>query len=291
MLLLRNIILVLVFLFAVLGLAILVAKLLTVKIKNLMLRSRLRNVLTVIISVATIVTFFYFYVYNGFGYQGDIYRRAQTEEKIVAFTFDDGPSPIYTPRILDILREYDIIATFFMVGAHLEKYPEVGERIADEGHEIGNHTYDHVHVPTTDASELSAQILKTNIEVLKVTGQYPNYIRPPRGFYDDRFRRLAELMGQIIVLWSLSSQDWRPGMTVDGIINRVLTKVKPGDIILFHDSGALVSSEGGSRVNTVEALPKIIEGLYSMGYKIVPLEALLAKAKPEEVPVREKAEY
>ncbi len=291
MLLLRNIIAVLAFLFVVLGLAILLAKLLTVKIKNLMLRSRLRQVLTIILSVATVVTFFYFYVYNGFGYQGDIYRRAQTEEKIVAFTFDDGPSPIYTPQILDILREYNIPATFFVVGAHLEKYPAIGERIAAEGHEIGNHTYDHMHVPTTAAPELSAQILKTNIEILKATGQYPDYIRPPRGFYDDRFRRLAELMGQTIVLWSLSSQDWRPGMSADGIVNRVLTKVKPGDIILFHDSGALVNSEGGNRVNTVEALPKIIEGLHNTGYRIVALEVLLAKAKPEEIPVREKAEY
>jgi peptidoglycan/xylan/chitin deacetylase (PgdA/CDA1 family) len=243
------------------------------------------GMLAVLFSVGLILSASWFYVYYGFGYQGDIFRKAKTDRKIVALTFDDGPSPLYTPRILDILAEKQVPAAFFMVGAHVDKYPDIAARIAAEGHELGSHTYDHVNVPTLPTARLSAQLLKTNIAILNATGDYPLYIRPPRGLYDGRFRRLSELLGHQIVLWSLSAQDWMELMTVDRIVKRILTRVRPGDIILFHDSGALLRKEGASRESTVAALPLIIEGLWERGYQIVPLAELLTLAHPEEEPI------
>lgn len=245
----------------------------------------LGGVLTVVLSAGLIVSASCFYVYYGFGYQGDIFRKAKTDRKIVALTFDDGPSPLYTPRILNVLAEKQVPAAFFMVGSHVDRYPDIAARIAAEGHELGSHTYDHVNVPTLAAARLSAQLLKTNIAILNATGEYPLYVRPPRGLYDGRFRRLSDLLGHQIVLWSLSTQDWMERMTVDRIVKRILTRVRPGDIILLHDSGALLGSEGASRESTVEALPLIIEGLWASGYEIVPLGELLTLAHPEEEPI------
>lgn len=222
-----------------------------------------------------------YYVYHGFGYQGDIYRKGDPAQPWVALTFDDGPSPEYTPRILDILREYEVPATFFMVGVHVEKYPDIARRIVAEGHEVGNHTYTHINVPTASTRRLTQELIHTTHIIYETTGQYPTYARPPRGLYDGRYRRLTALQGQSVVLWTLSSQDWQIGANRNQLVRRVLSRVKPGDIILFHDSGALIRHEGGNRMATVEALPAIIEGIRALGLEIVPLSVLLAQASPE----------
>lgn len=250
-----------------------------------------KKVLGFIFTLVIISSMFHFYVYNGFGFQADIFRSGSTREKIVAITFDDGPSPLYTPRILDILAEYQVPAAFFLVGDHVQKYPEIARWIFEDGHEIGNHTFTHIHVPTTPSRKLSAEIMQTDLEILQATGAYPRYIRPPRGFYDDRFRRLAELFGHRIVLWSLSSQDWRGSSTAAGITRRVLNNVRPGDIILFHDSGALLNKEGGDRESTIEALPAVIEGLWEKGYRIVTLEEILETARPIQEEKQEEYVY
>jgi len=248
-------------------------------------------VLSFVISLALISGAFFYYVYHGFGYQGDIIRRVDTQKRIVTLTFDDGPHPVYTPQILDILAEYQVTATFFVVGSHVEKYPEIVERIYREGHEIGNHTYNHINVPTANAAQLSSEIFQTSIKIMELTGEYPLYVRPPRGMYDSRFRRLSELMGMRIILWSLSSQDWLETMTPEKIENRVLQRVTPGDIILFHDSGSLVKSEGASRLRTVQALPGIIEGLKEQDYQIVSLTRLLRYPLSDEVSDEEDLHY
>ncbi len=237
--------------------------------------------------IASIATFFlgsFFYVYYGFGHQPDIYRSGSAQSNMVALTFDDGPSSEFTPAILDILQEYNVIATFFMVGSHIEKYPEIAQRIVDEGHEVGNHTQNHSNIPSLSTVALHKEIMEATAAITDIAGKYPSYIRPPRGLYDGRLRRLANLLGQKIVLWTLSTRDWRYGVTPDKIVKNVSTKVKGGDIILFHDSGALIKNEGGDRRATVLALPQVIETIRARGLEIVPLSIMLDDAPIELYP-------
>lgn len=259
-------------------------------IQVLCVRSRRRLVkfvlfvLSFMLACGTLLGMFTFYVYYGIGSQPDIYRSGNRSSNMVALTFDDGPSLEFTPAILDILKEYNVPATFLLVGSHVEKYPEIAQRIVEEGHEIGNHTYNHRNIPTLSTVDLHQELLEATAVITSVTGVYPAYVRPPRGMYDGRFRRMANLLGQEIVLWTVSTRDWRYGVTADSIVKTVKTQVRGGDIILFHDSGALIKNEGGDRRATVLALPEVIKTLREKGLEIVPLSRLLHDAPTEEFP-------
>lgn len=230
------------------------------------------------------------WVYHGFGYQPDIYRVGDRASNKVAITFDDGPSEEFTLAILDILKELDVPATFFMVGRHVEKYPHVAQRIVEEGHSVGNHTQNHRNLPTLSTVELHKEVMEATAIITEVTGVYPTFVRPPRGMYDDRFRRLAKLLGQEIVLWSISTRDWRYGVTPTYIERFIDSRVRGGDIILFHDSGALVSSEGGNRKATVLSLANVIEIIRAKGLEIVSLDELLHSAPSEAFPQVDRPE-
>ena len=242
------------------------------------------------LGVASLFVLLWFYVYYGFGYQPDIYRVGNRASNKVAITFDDGPSMEFTPAILDILAEYNVPATFFMVGSHVEKYPEIARLIVEEGHAVGNHTHNHRNLPTLSTVDLQKELMEATAVITEVTGEYPRFVRPPRGMYDDRFRRMAKLMGQEIVLWSISTRDWRYGVTASYIERLVESKVRGGDIILFHDSGALLRNEGGDRRATVMALPKVIEIIRAKGLEIVPLAELLHDAPAEAFPQIDRPE-
>lgn len=247
-------------------------------------------IFSVILGIVTLFGVLTIYVYHGFGYQPDIYRVGNRASNKVAITFDDGPSKEFTPAILEILREYDVPATFFMVGSHVEKYPEIARQIVEDGHTIGNHTQNHRNIPTLSTMELHQEMLEATAIITEVTGVYPEYVRPPRGMYDDRLRRLAKLMGQEIVLWSISTRDWRFGVTPSYIERLVDSKVRGGDIILFHDSGALLRNEGGDRRATVLSLPQVIEIIRAKGLEIVPLAELLHNAPLESFPQVDRPE-
>lgn len=244
-------------------------------------------VISTLLTTATIFLAVHFYVYSGLDYQPDIYRTGNPKTHQVALTFDDGPSQEFTPLVLEILKEYNVPATFFLVGVHAERYPNIARRIAEEGHEIGNHTYRHLTMPTASNKTLYEEVIKATRVITQMTGEYPKYIRPPRGVYDARFRRLSHVLGQKIVLWTISTRDWRYGTSAQAIVKRAVSQAKGGDIILFHDSGALVKNEGGDRSATVRALPLVIEGLRQKGLRIVPLGELLEEEFGEEFPVVE----
>lgn len=246
--------------------------------------------LSAVLGVATMFLLFSIWVYHGFGYQPDIYRVGDRSSNKVAITFDDGPSEEFTLPILDILRELDAPATFFMVGKHVEKYPHVAQRVLEEGHAIGNHTQSHRNLPTLSTLELQKEVMEATAIITEVTGVYPEFVRPPRGMYDDRFRRLARALGQEIVLWSISTRDWRYGVTPTYIERFVESRVRGGDIILFHDSGALITSEGGDRRATVLSLANVIEIIRAKGLEIVPLAELLHGAPPEAFPQIDRPE-
>jgi peptidoglycan/xylan/chitin deacetylase (PgdA/CDA1 family) len=239
-------------------------------------------VISIILSIFMFLGASFIYVYHGFDYQPDIYRHGDRNLPMVSLTFDDGPSPDFTPQILEILKQYNVSATFFLIGNHVEKYPEIARKIVEDGHEIGNHTQNHRNIPTLNISDLYQEVLESTVTIVDITNQYPDYIRPPRGMYDGRLRRLSVLLGQQVVLWTVSSKDWQNGITPEKIVRNVISSIKNGDIILFHDNGALINNEGGNRSATVKALPIIIEELQRKGYQIVPLNTLLSKDSQEE---------
>lgn len=205
--------------------------------------------------------------------KGTIYN-VPVSEKVVALTFDDGPSPVWTPKILDELKRAGVKATFFMLGDHAEEYPEAAKRVAAEGHEIGNHSYDHHVLFYYTEEELEKEIKDAENAIYKITGIRTKYFRPPKAWVTDKEKKKIGEMGYRIILWSLNSKDW---VTFDDkyIIRYILRHIRPGDIILFHDSGGVFGTEGGSRDETVKTIPRLTEKLKGMGYRFVTITELL----------------
>jgi len=195
-------------------------------------------------------------------------------EKVIALTFDDGPSPVWTPKILDELKKAGVKATFFMLGKNVEKYPEIARRVAEEGHEIGNHTYDHHVLIFSSTGHFASEIKDAEKAIKNATGQTTKYFRPPKAWLTSKEKQKIKAMGYKIILWTLNSKDW---VTFDDkyIIKYILRHIKPGDIILFHDSGGAFTTEGGDRHETVRTIPILVEKLREKGYKFVTITELL----------------
>ncbi len=187
----------------------------------------------------------------------------------IALTFDDGPSSKYTPKILDILRDNDVRATFFVVGQHIEKNRDLLKREAVEGHSIGNHTFTHASGKITDINKIRRELVKTDKAISEYSGFNSKYFRPPFGFENWRFLTEAELLDNTIVLWSLDVGDWNSHRTEKDITAKIFKGVKNGSIILLHDGGA-------SREAVIESLPVIIKGLKKKGYKFVTIDEMKA---------------
>lgn len=230
--------------------------------------------------VGFLLIFISYFEYHGIGSQDGVMRRGP-HENVVAITFDDGPNPIYTPQILDILKEKDVKATFFVVGLHVKKYPEIARRIVAEGHDIGNHTYTHKDLVPSTRRMVLAQVHKTDHVIKHVTGVATNLFRPPRGIYSSAVRKLlVDEERYHFILWSVSSTDWRK-ISPGNILKRVARYTRPGAILLFHDSGALIRREGGSRENTVESLGMVIDYLRGKGYEIMPITEMIRRIEEE----------
>lgn len=195
-------------------------------------------------------------------------------EKVVALTFDDGPSPEWTPKILEALKSAKVKATFFMLGNHVEKYPEIAKLVAEEGHEIGNHTYDHHVLLYYKTEELRKEIKETERVIKQVTGTDTKYFRPPKAWLNPQEKQEIKDMGYKIILWTINSKDW---VTFDDkyIVRYIVKHISPGDIILFHDSGGVFGTEGGNRQETVKAIPRLAEKLRERGYRFATISELL----------------
>lgn len=196
---------------------------------------------------------------------GDIFWDAKTEEKVIALTFDDGPHSKYTPAILDILTDYQAKATFFVLGAHAEKFPDIIYRQFLEGHELGNHTYDH----TTKLKDLHQEMKATSDTIYAITGTRPKLFRPVGGSYNDAIVEIAKANQLSVVLWSWDqdTKDWS-GIDYQAIADKVMNNVFPGDVVLFHDAG-------GKREETVKALPLILDYLDENGYETVTVSEMI----------------
>ena len=211
--------------------------------------------------------------------RGTVYHE-NVKEKVVALTFDDGPSPQWTPLILDELKKANVKATFFMLGEHVKKYPQVARRVAAEGHDIGNHTYSHRVLIYYKMVELENEIKQAENVIRQVTGKTTVFFRPPKAWLTGEEKQKIKELGYQVVLWSLNSKDW---VTFDDkyIIKYLLHHVRPGDIILFHDSGGVFTVEGGNRKETVLAIRKLIERLKERGYRCVTVSELLKMGKSQ----------
>lgn len=180
--------------------------------------------------------------------------------KQVALTFDDGPHAVYTEKLLDGLKERGVKATFFLMGINIEGNEDIVQRISDEGHLIGNHTYNHVVLTNISLESACEDILKDNEAIYNITGMYPSYVRPPFGYWSDV---LDTRTGLTAVLWDIDPRDWEC-QNAELIYQRVIDNVENGDIILLHD---IFNS-------SVEAAFKIIDELQSEGYEFVTVDRL-----------------
>ena len=204
-------------------------------------------------------------------YSTEAVCRVDCSGKKIALTFDDGPHPVYTREILDILSEYGVSATFFIVGKNAEKYPDlIIDEIAD-GHELGSHTYSHRFMNKLCEVEINDEISE-NEEVISAICDYRfKNIRPPGGIYADSLERAAEEFSYNIVLWSVDTRDWtRPDP--ERIVMTVESQVTDGDIILMHDYVA------GGASSTPAALRRIIPDLLERGFEFVTVSELLASS-------------
>lgn len=183
--------------------------------------------------------------------------RIHPRPKTVALTFDDGPNPKYTPKILDILDHYHIKATFFVLGGHAKKYPELIREIAARGHVIANHTMWHPYLTRLPLNKWHYQIVEPNIIIKNITGKTPVCLRPPFGLSNKRIRAYIRQQGMQVVMWDLNTFDYKR-QSVSHLVRWTLKKTKPGYDLLLHDGS-------GNSFQTVKALPAIIEGLKERG--------------------------
>jgi len=187
-------------------------------------------------------------------------------EPYVAMTFDDGPVPEQTPRLLDMLKERGIKATFYVVGTNAAAHPEILRRMVAEGHEIGNHSWNHPALSKMSAAGVKSQMDKTNAAIVAAVGQPPKTMRPPYGATNASLnRRLNEEFGLKVIMWSVDPLDWKYRNS-ERVANSIITSAKPGDIILAHDIHA----------STVNAMPRTLDALLAKGFKFVTVSELLA---------------
>ncbi len=190
--------------------------------------------------------------------------NVQTEEKKIAISFDAAWGNEETQPLIDILNRYHVKTTFFVVGAWVDKYPESVKALVAAGHEVCNHSDTHPHMRKLSRAEMESQITRCNEKIQSVTGVKPLLFRPPYGDYDNAVIQTVEGLGLYPIQWNVDSLDWK-NPTPDQIANRVLSKVKPGSIVLFHNGAK----------NTPAALPRVLETLQSDGYQIVPVSQLI----------------
>jgi peptidoglycan-N-acetylglucosamine deacetylase len=191
--------------------------------------------------------------------------RAVTDEKSIALTFDDGPDPVKTPGILEVLKKHDATATFFCIGKNLHGNESLLKKLDDEGHLIGNHSYSHSNwFDLFPAGKMNAEVMKTNHMILNITGRLPLFFRPPFGVVNPMVKKALQYMPWTVVCWNIRSLD-----TIirdpRKIKKNILRKLKPGSIILLHDHTPFTENH----------LDELLAAIKDAGYGVVPLDKLL----------------
>ena len=188
----------------------------------------------------------------------------QRDQKLVSISFDAAWGNEDTQQLIDILEKYKGKATFFVVGEWVDKYPESVKALADAGHEVMNHSNTHAHYPQLSADQVVADLNACNDKIEAVTGVRPTLVRLPYGDYDDNSINAVRSIGMEPIQWDVDSLDWKDLSAAD-ITQRVVSKVQPGSIVLFHNAA----------LHTPEALPGILETLIQDGYTFVPISQII----------------
>jgi peptidoglycan/xylan/chitin deacetylase (PgdA/CDA1 family) len=200
------------------------------------------------------------------GQVGRVFTHGPRMEKKVALTFDDGPN-LFTPSVLEVLERHKIKGTFYLLGENIERQPDIVQRIVQQGHAVGNHTYSHPDLRKLKPEEVHSELVRTGELFQQIVGWKPKILRAPFGFENPAIITEAQNMGYEVTLWSLDTEDWqKPGR--EAIKATVLNKVTNGDIILMH-------CKGGETAGIAASLDELIQELKKMGYTMVTVPELL----------------
>lgn len=201
-------------------------------------------------------------------------NSVRVDQPVIAVTFDDGPSAALTPRLLDILKQRGVRATFFVLGQLVQDHPEIVRRAVDEGHEIGNHSWDHKALNRLAEGGLRHELADTSEVISKVTGRPVTLMRPPYGATNPRLNKAIEKeYGMKVILWSVDPLDWKD-RKAQLVEQRILKETQPGAVILAHDI----------HPSTIEAMPATLDALLAKGYKFVTVSELLRMESMQPAP-------
>lgn len=203
--------------------------------------------------------------------EGTLIRKVAVCENVVALTFDDGPDPINTPVLLEVLQRHQARATFFVMGERAQKYPQIVRQIAANGHEVGNHSYSHADFNRLNREQILEEIRLTNQIIAELSGQTPRLFRPPGGYLSYEMVDLTVDEGMLVAYWTWQqdSKDWRRGKPANKIAAHIIKNISPGQIIILHDAG-----ENG--MQTAKAVDILLTKLEQEGYRFVTMGELLA---------------
>lgn len=227
-----------------------------------MKRNRKRTALILLICLALVSSFCAMMrTYSRQASSHSVEQDTGQEEKKIALTFDDGPHPYYTEQLLDGLKERGVVVTFFVTGEHAQLHPDIIERMSEEGHLIGNHTYSHMQLTAGNREEFKEELIRTNEIITGITGQEVIFVRPPYGAWDKSFE---EELNMFPVLWTVDPLDWS-STNVARIIDKIVSRTGENDIILMHDYYK----------TSVTAALEAIDKLKEEGYTFVTVDELL----------------
>lgn len=220
------------------------------------------------VSFLLLAVFFFYASYNiSSGVYVKTFCRKKTTEKEIALTFDDGPDSEYTPQILNILKSRNVEAAFFCIGNKVEKNPELTKKIKEEGHLIGNHSYSHINTfPLFSANKMIEDIRAAEKAIESVTGEPVAYFRPPFGVTNPLIRKALKAFNYTVIGWNIRSLD-TSSTDVDTIFNRIIRQVKPGSVILLHDT----------MPHTGQVLIKTLDYLADNGYVVKRVDKMFNK--------------
>ena len=204
-----------------------------------------------------------------------VVNRGPEQTRSVTLTFDDGPAPPFTERILDVLAEHGIRATFFLCGKNVERHPEIARRIVREGHVIGNHTYSHPFLFARSRRFMAGEIDRAQEAIERITGVRPALFRPPYGVRWFGLMPVLRERGLQMVMWSAMGFDWK--YKTQAIVDAIRRRLQPGAVILLHDGHEQPPPAGIDQSSTVEALPAIIEAVTRSGLAFTSIENFMAQ--------------